>query len=147
MKHDLLNMDLRLWDHTGIPDSVGLAEQRELSLSVHEQWWADCLTRGEIPRAGSLVLLEEQSWPTWLSTDELYDSYCHYNRSRPRPDQHPLQRNMFGRWITEQLKLRWSRPKKGRPSRRPGYRLEGLEYQRRAFDERHHTALFPDGTL
>jgi hypothetical protein len=142
MKHDLLNVDLRRWDHTGIPDSVGLAEQRELSLGAHEQWWADCLTKGWVETSDLSALLSEPSWPNWIGTDELFESYRRFNRSRPRPDQHPLQRNAFGRWITKDLKLRKSRPRKGGPRRRPGYRLGTLQCQRRAFDERHHTALF-----
>ena len=143
MKHDLLNMNLSGWDHTEIPESVGLAEQRELSLAVHEQWWADCLTRGRI-ETNSMMVVGASSWPDWLSTDELFDSYCHFNRSRPRPDQHPYQLNTFGRWLHSVLKLKPYRPGRKAPNRRPGYRLGELDNQRRAFDERHSTRLFPD---
>ena len=145
MKHDLLHMNLTGWDHTRTPDSIGLAEQRELSLTVHEQWWADCLTRERIPIPTNVTISQlhlEQPWPQSLSTDELFESYRYFNRLQPRPDQHPLQRNIFGRWLTQDLKLQARRAKHGAPDRRPGYLLGSIEHQRRAFDQRHSTRLF-----
>jgi hypothetical protein len=80
--HDLMQMDIVKWNFRTIPDSVGLQEQKQLSLSTENAWWVEVLQHGYLDH--SRPGLEEKFgvWMDHVSTDHLFASYNAFATAR-----------------------------------------------------------------
>lgn len=105
--HDLLNwnIDVNLRE---VPQTEGLAEQKQASLSSPQEFWYECVQNGEIILADiELRRLEDgENWPREVKKTELYNGYLLYCRSRG--SRHPAQSNIFWRELWKVAHLKYS---------------------------------------
>lgn len=131
--HYLLNVDLTGWHPRNIPASIkALGEDLKIrSLSVIEQWWLECLSRGWIikPEGGDAGITN--NWHTQLPTCAVQASYVAYCNEYKK--LHIEQSCVVGKSLHA-----WGfsvvRPRS--EGRKPHYRLPELEACRDAFAKR-----------
>ena len=82
MLDELLHRDLTLFNVRDVPDSVGLQEQKKLSLPTPEAWWMDTLHRGCVWK--SKLGLEDYfgEWHDVVTTEVLFASYTEFARPK-----------------------------------------------------------------
>jgi hypothetical protein len=62
MLHELLNRDIRTFNHRAVPVTTALIDQKLLSLEPHETWWFEKLQRGHLTGfAGGWELVNKQA--------------------------------------------------------------------------------------
>jgi hypothetical protein len=110
MLHDLLALDLTTFNVRNVPQTVGLGNQRKLSLPVPEAWWRDCLERGYVFK--SKLGLEDVfgDWLEVLSTELLFASYTDF--ADRRRERHPLTGESLGKFMRK-MGAKSSRPQRG----------------------------------
>jgi Family of unknown function (DUF5906) len=99
MLYDLLHYDISGFNVGAVPDTAALQEQKRLSLLAEQLWWLDVLHRGYVWKS---KLGLEDTFSTWhpvMSTEVLYASYTEF--AQQRRERHPLDREAFGRLMTE----------------------------------------------
>ncbi len=97
MLHDLLNYNLTFFNHRNAPKTVGLYEQKKLSLGTAEAWWLDVLHRGYVYKS---KLGQEDHFGQWhetITTEVLFASYAEF--AKAKNDRHPMAREAFGRFM------------------------------------------------
>lgn len=108
MLRELLDYDLNQYNPRDVPVTVGLQDQRKLSLPIPEEWWQEALYRGYVFK--SKLGMEEYfgQWHDVMSTEVLYDAYLTFARSRG--DRYPMAREEFGKFMVR-MGARASRPR------------------------------------
>lgn len=107
MLYDLLHEDLSGFDHRDVPDTVGLQQQKKLSLPVELAWWEEVLQRGYVFKSKLGLEEEFRRWIDPISTELLYASYQEFAKEKNSPRR--LSRDNFGRFMVQM---------KARPTRR-----------------------------
>lgn len=145
MLHDLMAYDLSRFNVRAVPNTIGLEEQKKLSLQIPQQWWLDVLHRGYVWKS-KLGLDYFGEWHDTESTDLLFDSYIEY--ANARRDLRPMDREQFGKFMVEMKAAptrrrnlvvgeRLSDVRQAELIRKPGlsygYRLGTLEVARAGF--------------
>jgi Family of unknown function (DUF5906) len=102
MLHELLKRDISEFNPRKVPNTIGLEEQRKLSLPVPALWWHDVLHRGYIFASKLGLEIHFQKWHEEVSTELLFASYSAF--SEKRRDRHPMSRETFGRFMTNTVK-------------------------------------------
>jgi Family of unknown function (DUF5906)/Primase C terminal 2 (PriCT-2) len=101
MLHDLLAMHLTAFNVRAVPVTVGLQEQRKLSLSIPDAWWRDCLERSYVFQ--SQLGLEELfgKWHEVVSTELLFTSYTKY--ARAHGERRLMSREALGKFMRRMM--------------------------------------------
>ena len=97
MLHDLLLEDLTDFDHRDVPDTIGLQQQKKLSLPVQHQWYQEVLHRGFVWQSKLGLENVFGEWMPAVSTELLYASYVDF--SKERRVQERLSREDFGTFM------------------------------------------------
>lgn len=71
--HQLLNHDLKGFDHRDVPQTDALKEQKELSLGVEGDWWFNKLQDG-------LLFNDDAAWPDDVRKEALIDDFIEHNK-------------------------------------------------------------------
>jgi hypothetical protein len=97
MLDELMHRDLTLFNVRDVPDSVGLQEQKKLSLPTPEAWWMDTLHRGFVWK--SKLGLEDYfgEWHDVVTTEVLFASYTEF--AKAKNERHPMAREAFGTFM------------------------------------------------
>jgi hypothetical protein len=97
MLYELQHHDLTGFDVRSVPDTVGLQEQKKLSLGTSEAWWVDVLHRGYVYR--SKLGLEDHfgTWRDVETTEVLFASYSEF--AKAKGERHPIAREAFGKFM------------------------------------------------
>lgn len=98
MLHDLLNMDLSLFNIRAVPTTEGLENQRKLSLQTTELWWKDCLERGYVYRSKFGLEKHLAVWIPEIATELLFLSYEEF--AKKRNERRMLSRETLGKFFT-----------------------------------------------
>jgi hypothetical protein len=124
MLHDLQNYDLTNFDIRAIPNTVGLQQQKELSLPAEARWLQEVLYRGYVGHSG-------ETWERIPKSEKLYAHYVTF--AREAKEYQALSANIFG----SKMKEMGFRPTRTGPkaAQYHGYTLGALADARAQFDK------------
>ncbi len=126
MLYDLMNYDLSKFDVRSVPQTVGLNDQKKLSLEVIDSWWMDVLSRGYLRSSVA-------QWSESYATGDLYADYLEY--AEKRMERHPIHRNAMGEYMRKMKSKSQQRVPVGLSGYAPGYHVGKLLLARKAFEE------------
>jgi hypothetical protein len=109
MLHELLHRDISDFNVRAFPDSEGLKEQKQQSMTAFQAWWVEVLHRGYVWQSEHGQEEYFGEWQETVTTDVLFRSYRKF--ARDRHERHPLDRAHFGIKMNE-LGTQW-RPDTG----------------------------------
>jgi hypothetical protein len=108
MLYDLLHEDLSDFDHRDVPETVGLQQQKKLSLPVEYAWWEEVLQRGYVFKSKLGLEDEFRRWIDPISTELLYASYQEFAKEKSAFRR--LSREGFARFMAQmKAKRTWRR--------------------------------------
>ena len=99
MLHDLLAMDLSLFDVRAVPVTDALQEQRKLSMPTAEAWWAEVLARGYVFQSEHGNDRTFREWREQASTELLFASYQTF--AKGHGERHPMSRETLGKFLAK----------------------------------------------
>lgn len=86
-----LDFDLSGFDIRRAPQTEGLRDQKELSMTNFEYWWQQCLKEGQL-----LGAFGEPNWPQLVMVKDLYEIYTKWN-AEIYPRSFPVSNPVIGR--------------------------------------------------
>lgn len=116
--YDLLHMDLSGFNIRHIPQTEALAQQKELSMSTEQTWWANKLYSGEL-------IGDHFEWTKPLPCKLLTDDYYNYHQ-RSRSNGRPLPESVLGRFIQDSVPVEQGRTLRVNDDGRAKYRFPPL---------------------
>jgi hypothetical protein len=142
----LLHRDITDVNIRNFPKTAALFDQKELSLDSVLAWWLDCLREGRIVGVWSPRSIE--SWPTWMSTADLYQAYSVALKTEKYPRNPAKSKALFVKTLMKVAVLNKSRPRvdsvaegEGRPR---GFTFPSLAECREAFEKALGQEIFWD---
>lgn len=96
--HDLLDQDLTFFNVRRVPVTVGLQEQRKLSLDTDNAWWMEVLHRGYVFHSKLGLETWFAEWHEDVATELLVASYVAF--AKDRHERRPMRRETLGRFMT-----------------------------------------------
>jgi hypothetical protein len=103
--HELLHRDISNFNVRAVPDSLGLQEQKKLSLPTHLAWWMDVLQRGYVWASKLGLQGDFNRWHNMVATELLNASYEAF--ARGRGERHRMSRETLGRFLRETGATPW----------------------------------------
>ena len=97
MLHDLLHEDLTAFNHRDVPDTIGLQQQKKLSLPTEYLWWEEVLQRGYVFKSKLGLEDKLRQWIDPISMDLLYASYQEF--AREKHERRALSRDDLGKFM------------------------------------------------